>query len=128
MDFRKPVRHRVLGIPGYVQFTSPIRRYVDRLTHYQVCCMQGSRIPNFGVYHNSYTELIVLVYLTSIILCEIFLLEVPVYSLQVCSYAFHVPKYMIGSEYYHEQSHSLSPPLFLSLCTSFISPDVQVTS
>ncbi|CAD6229171.1 unnamed protein product [Miscanthus lutarioriparius] len=36
MDFQKPVPHGVLGIPGYVQFTSPIRRYVDLLAHYQV--------------------------------------------------------------------------------------------
>uniref|UniRef100_A0A7N0RGU8 RNB domain-containing protein n=1 Tax=Kalanchoe fedtschenkoi TaxID=63787 RepID=A0A7N0RGU8_KALFE len=36
MDFRKPVRHGVLGIPGYVQFTSPIRRYMDLLAHYQI--------------------------------------------------------------------------------------------
>lgn len=36
MDFRKPIRHGVLGIPGYVQFTSPIRRYMDLLAHYQV--------------------------------------------------------------------------------------------
>ncbi|KAL6853692.1 hypothetical protein ACP4OV_019721 [Aristida adscensionis] len=36
MDFQKPVPHGVLGIPGYVQFTSPIRRYVDLLAHYQI--------------------------------------------------------------------------------------------
>lgn len=36
MDFRKPIRHGALGIPGYVQFTSPIRRYMDLLAHYQV--------------------------------------------------------------------------------------------
>lgn len=36
MDFRKPIRHGVLGLPGYVQFTSPIRRYMDLLAHYQV--------------------------------------------------------------------------------------------
>ncbi|KAF8775354.1 hypothetical protein HU200_004766 [Digitaria exilis] len=36
MDFQKPITHGVLGIPGYVQFTSPIRRYVDLLAHYQV--------------------------------------------------------------------------------------------
>lgn len=36
MDFKKPIRHGVLGVPGYVQFTSPIRRYVDLLAHYQV--------------------------------------------------------------------------------------------
>lgn len=39
MDFKKPIRHGVLGIPGYVQFTSPIRRYVDLLAHYQVCSL-----------------------------------------------------------------------------------------
>lgn len=36
IDFRKPVRHGILGLPGYVQFTSPIRRYMDLLAHYQV--------------------------------------------------------------------------------------------
>ncbi|CAL0306027.1 unnamed protein product [Lupinus luteus] len=40
IDFRKPARHGVLGIPGYVQFTSPIRRYLDLLAHYQVSCFQ----------------------------------------------------------------------------------------
>lgn len=35
MDFRNPVRHGVLGLPGYVQFTSPIRRYMDLAAHYQ---------------------------------------------------------------------------------------------
>ncbi|KAF7844583.1 ribonuclease II, chloroplastic/mitochondrial [Senna tora] len=35
IDFRKPVRHGILGLPGYVQFTSPIRRYLDLLAHYQ---------------------------------------------------------------------------------------------
>lgn len=43
IDFRKPIRHGILGLPGYVQFTSPIRRYMDLLAHYQVhffhsCC------------------------------------------------------------------------------------------
>lgn len=36
LDFRNPIRHGVMGIPGYVQFTSPIRRYIDLLAHYQV--------------------------------------------------------------------------------------------
>lgn len=36
MDYRKAIRHGILGIPGYVQFTSPIRRYMDLLAHYQV--------------------------------------------------------------------------------------------
>ncbi|KAM3194557.1 hypothetical protein ACQJBY_070931 [Aegilops geniculata] len=35
MDFRKPLAHGVLGIPGYVQFTSRIQRYVDLLAHDQ---------------------------------------------------------------------------------------------
>uniref|UniRef100_A0A8R7UHQ3 RNB domain-containing protein n=1 Tax=Triticum urartu TaxID=4572 RepID=A0A8R7UHQ3_TRIUA len=35
MDFQKPLAHGVLGIPGYVQFTSHTRRYVDLLAHYQ---------------------------------------------------------------------------------------------
>lgn len=39
MNFRKPIRHGVLGLPGYVQFTSPIRRYIDLLAHYQVCSL-----------------------------------------------------------------------------------------
>uniref|UniRef100_A0A1D1ZIP0 Putative ribonuclease sll1290 n=1 Tax=Anthurium amnicola TaxID=1678845 RepID=A0A1D1ZIP0_9ARAE len=46
MDFRKPIRHGVLGIPGYVQFTSPIRRYVDLLAHYQVkAFLRGDTSP-----------------------------------------------------------------------------------
>jgi exoribonuclease R len=36
MDFQKPIPHDVLGIPGYVQFISPIRRYVDLPAYYQV--------------------------------------------------------------------------------------------
>lgn len=36
IDFRKPMPHGILGIPCYVQFTSPIRRYLDLLAHYQV--------------------------------------------------------------------------------------------
>ena len=28
--------HAALGLPAYVQFTSPIRRYTDLLAHYQV--------------------------------------------------------------------------------------------
>ncbi|KAL2319999.1 hypothetical protein Fmac_028968 [Flemingia macrophylla] len=46
IDFRKPARHGVLGIPGYVQFTSPIRRYVDLLAHYQVkAFLRGEPLP-----------------------------------------------------------------------------------
>lgn len=46
IDFRKPVRHGVLGLPGYVQFTSPIRRYMDLLAHYQVkACLRGESPP-----------------------------------------------------------------------------------
>ncbi|WOL16565.1 ribonuclease II, chloroplastic/mitochondrial [Canna indica] len=46
MNFRTPVRHGVLGIPGYVQFTSPIRRYIDLLAHYQVkAFIRGETLP-----------------------------------------------------------------------------------
>ncbi|ERN07900.1 ribonuclease II, chloroplastic/mitochondrial isoform X2 [Amborella trichopoda] len=46
MDFRKPIRHGILGIPGYVQFTSPIRRYIDLLAHYQVkAFLRGAALP-----------------------------------------------------------------------------------
>ncbi|RAL52359.1 hypothetical protein DM860_007216 [Cuscuta australis] len=46
MDFRKPIRHGALGIPGYVQFTSPIRRYMDLLAHYQVkAFIRGESLP-----------------------------------------------------------------------------------
>lgn len=46
MDFRKPIRHGVLGLPGYVQFTSPIRRYMDLLAHYQVkAFIRGDSLP-----------------------------------------------------------------------------------
>ena len=36
MSFQKPLEHAVLGLPGYVQFSSPLRRYSDLLVHYQV--------------------------------------------------------------------------------------------
>jgi exoribonuclease II len=36
LDCRGPLPHASLGISGYVQFTSPIRRYVDLLAHFQV--------------------------------------------------------------------------------------------
>ncbi|CAL9207423.1 unnamed protein product [Musa hybrid cultivar] len=46
MNFRKPIRHGVLGLPGYVQFTSPIRRYIDLLAHYQVkAFIRGESLP-----------------------------------------------------------------------------------
>ncbi|KAI4356482.1 hypothetical protein L6164_000504 [Bauhinia variegata] len=46
IDFRKPVRHGSLGLPGYVQFTSPIRRYLDLLAHYQVkAFIRGEPLP-----------------------------------------------------------------------------------
>ncbi|XP_052724363.1 ribonuclease II, chloroplastic/mitochondrial isoform X2 [Vigna angularis] len=47
IDFRKPARHGVLGIPGYVQFTSPIRRYLDLLAHYQVKAFLRGELPPF---------------------------------------------------------------------------------
>ncbi|KAL2533764.1 Ribonuclease II [Abeliophyllum distichum] len=48
MDFRKPIRHGVLGLPGYVQFTSPIRRYMDLLAHYQVKAFLRGESPPFS--------------------------------------------------------------------------------
>ncbi|KAF5737173.1 ribonuclease II chloroplastic/mitochondrial [Tripterygium wilfordii] len=48
MDFRKPIRHGVLGLPGYVQFTSPIRRYMDILAHYQVKAFLRGESPPFS--------------------------------------------------------------------------------
>ncbi|KAK6943654.1 Ribonuclease II/R [Dillenia turbinata] len=47
IDFRKPIRHGVLGLPGYVQFTSPIRRYMDLLAHYQVKAFLRGDTPPF---------------------------------------------------------------------------------
>ncbi|KAL8508719.1 hypothetical protein ACS0TY_019106 [Phlomoides rotata] len=49
MDFRKPTRHGGLGLPGYVQFTSPIRRYMDLLAHYQVKAFLRGDPPPFSV-------------------------------------------------------------------------------
>ncbi|MBA0684467.1 hypothetical protein Goari_026052 [Gossypium aridum] len=48
IDFRKPIRHGVLGLPGYVQFTSPIRRYLDLLAHYQVKAFLRGESPPFS--------------------------------------------------------------------------------
>ncbi|CDP06605.1 unnamed protein product [Coffea canephora] len=48
MDFSKPIRHGVLGLPGYVQFTSPIRRYMDLLAHYQVKAFLRGDSPPFS--------------------------------------------------------------------------------
>ncbi|KAI4354501.1 hypothetical protein L6164_003355 [Bauhinia variegata] len=48
IDFRKPVRHGSLGLPGYVQFTSPIRRYLDLLAHYQVKALLRGEPPPFS--------------------------------------------------------------------------------
>lgn len=47
MDFRRPIRHGILGLPGYVQFTSPIRRYMDLLAHYQVKAFLRGDTPPF---------------------------------------------------------------------------------
>ncbi|XP_043687973.1 ribonuclease II, chloroplastic/mitochondrial isoform X2 [Telopea speciosissima] len=48
MNFRSPIRHGILGIPGYVQFTSPIRRYMDLLAHYQVKGFLRGDAPPFS--------------------------------------------------------------------------------
>ncbi|CAN1135223.1 Ribonuclease II, chloroplastic/mitochondrial [Linum perenne] len=48
IDFRKPIRHGILGLPGYVQFTSPIRRYLDLLAHYQIKAFIRGDSPPFS--------------------------------------------------------------------------------
>ncbi|KAK4342917.1 hypothetical protein RND71_038733 [Anisodus tanguticus] len=48
MDFRNPIRHGVMGLPGYVQFTSPIRRYMDLAAHYQVKAFLSGDSPPFS--------------------------------------------------------------------------------
>ncbi|XP_004305201.1 PREDICTED: ribonuclease II, chloroplastic/mitochondrial [Fragaria vesca subsp. vesca] len=48
IDFRKPLRHGILGLPGYVQFTSPIRRYLDLLAHYQIKAFLIGDSPPFS--------------------------------------------------------------------------------
>ncbi|CAN6471801.1 unnamed protein product [Victoria cruziana] len=48
LDFRKPIRHGLLGLSGYVQFTSPIRRYLDLLAHYQVKAFLRKDSPPFS--------------------------------------------------------------------------------
>lgn len=48
IDFRKPIRHGILGLPGYVQFTSPIRRYLDLLAHYQIKAFLIGDSPPFS--------------------------------------------------------------------------------
>lgn len=55
LDFRTPMRHGVLGLPGYVQFTSPIRRYMDLLAHYQVRFLGSCRaiVLTLNQIHNS---------------------------------------------------------------------------
>lgn len=40
--------HASLGLPAYVQFTSPIRRYSDLLAHYQVKSHLRSQLPLFS--------------------------------------------------------------------------------
>ncbi|XP_002968392.2 ribonuclease II, chloroplastic/mitochondrial [Selaginella moellendorffii] len=45
MNCTKPLQHSSLGLPGYVQFTSPIRRYSDLLAHYQVKAALRKKSP-----------------------------------------------------------------------------------
>jgi hypothetical protein len=41
-----PVPHASLGLPAYVQFTSPIRRYSDVIAHFQVkAWLRGADLP-----------------------------------------------------------------------------------
>lgn len=43
-----PAPHAGLGLQGYVQFTSPIRRYVDMLAHFQLKAILRKRSPPFS--------------------------------------------------------------------------------
>eukprot|EP00850_Spirogloea_muscicola_P002654 SM000010S04292 [mRNA] locus=s10:691177:696450:- [translate_table: standard] len=43
-----PIVHSSLGLPGYVQFSSPIRRYGDLLAHYQLKAVLRGEEPPFG--------------------------------------------------------------------------------
>lgn len=45
--------HAALGLPAYVQFTSPIRRYTDLLAHYQVLLVNHSDYFQQSVSENS---------------------------------------------------------------------------
>lgn len=56
MNFRNPIRHGVLGLPGYVQFTSPIRRYMDLAAHYQVSSSNYLAIKIFAVALNEIVQ------------------------------------------------------------------------
>ena len=43
--FAQPQPHASLGLPAYLQFTSPIRRYVDLLSHFQLKVRGGGWPP-----------------------------------------------------------------------------------
>ncbi|KAI5067057.1 hypothetical protein GOP47_0017585 [Adiantum capillus-veneris] len=45
LNFMQPLQHSCLGLPGYVQFTSPLRRYSDFMVHYQVKATLRNDIP-----------------------------------------------------------------------------------
>eukprot|EP00898_Chlorokybus_atmophyticus_P000107 jgi/Chlat1/1097/Chrsp110S01582 len=46
--YAEPERHASLGLEGYVQFTSPIRRYGDLVAHYQVKAALRGENPPYG--------------------------------------------------------------------------------
>ncbi|MCO5573622.1 hypothetical protein L7F22_027394 [Adiantum nelumboides] len=48
MNFLKPLQHASLGLVGYVQFTSPIRRYADLLAHFQLKAVLRGEEPPFS--------------------------------------------------------------------------------
>ncbi|XP_024394538.1 ribonuclease II, chloroplastic/mitochondrial [Physcomitrium patens] len=58
MSFMKPISHAALGVRGYVQFTSPIRRYSDLLAHYQVKAILRGEPPPFS---SAYVEAVMAV-------------------------------------------------------------------
>ncbi|CAM6101170.1 unnamed protein product [Calypogeia fissa] len=48
MSFKRAIPHASLGLPGYVQFTSPIRRFSDLISHYQVKALLRGDVPPFS--------------------------------------------------------------------------------
>ncbi|KAG6551326.1 hypothetical protein Mapa_007112 [Marchantia paleacea] len=47
MSSTRKMAHASLGLPGYVQFTSPIRRYGDLIAHYQVKAFLRGDVPPY---------------------------------------------------------------------------------
>ncbi|KAH7387670.1 hypothetical protein KP509_16G035800 [Ceratopteris richardii] len=51
ISIMQPLHHSCLGLPGYVQFTSPLRRYPDFMVHYQIKALLCNNIPPISTGH-----------------------------------------------------------------------------